>query len=505
MDVANWEEPDPGELFNPKTDADWNEVLKRYVGSMNDGPLLRCVQVARANGAASVVVETRYLGGDYRSEYTTFYSRIFASVPDSAHRIHFFDQELQPTQLGAVPVEVNYLGYVVVRPSFYGLVAKAVLKPPPEYALGVRVLVTDSVNLFGQRLEVAGAPFSQQDTRLGVCAHSSAWMCHEAAALRGFVHPRKTADFAKGADASLYPGRALPSDGLTAEQLSDLFRKFGLPPMFYFVGNLPHPGLPWQPPPPAEEPDRLPGRWDTRIVPTVCRHLNGGFPVLICTLDHAFILVGWYRDPTTSKVVLIRNDDQQGPYLPVTNPLDDQLVNPATGFERDYGPWRVFHVPVPDKAWLLPESAERRGGQYLLSASVSYVPQLATRGIQLESLQDLVDDNRLSIRTYIAASTAYKDELTSRGYDAASAAAYRLARMPKFVVVVEAIDRALRDAGQPSVVAEVLFDATSSDIQPDIIAARVHGLLTVQRTDRSKHGPLLTSASPVRTGGVGSP
>lgn len=505
MDISTWEDPDPGELFNPVSSTDWDEVIKRYVPSMNDGPLKQCIAVARANGAKSVVVETRYLGGDYRSEFTTFYSRIFASIPDSAHRLHFFDTPLTLAQLSSLPAEVEYLGYVVIRPSFQGLIAKAVLKPPPEYTDAVRVLAPDHVNLFGQRLDVVGAPFSQQDTRLGVCAHSSAWMCHEAAALNGYVHSRRTAEFAIGTDASLYPGRELPSDGLTVEQLSDIFRKFGLPPMFYMVGNLPHPGLPWQPSPPTPVPDELPGTWDTRIVPTVCRHLNGGFPVLICTFDHAFVIVGWYRDPTTNKVVLIRNDDQQGPYLPVLDPLDDKLTHPVTGQVREYGPWRAFHVPVPDKAWLLPESAERRGGQYLLDASVNYKPQLTQRGINVNSLQDLVNSNQLSIRTYITASTKWKAKLSDRGFDQPSTAAYRLARMPKFVVVVEAIDRSLRTAGTPSVVAEVLLDATSSDIYPDIVAARIHGILTVQRTDGTKHGPLLTSSAPVATGGVGPP
>lgn len=292
MDLADWEDPNPGLLHVPSDDADWANIFGRYVGTTNDGPLLRCIAVARENGARTVVIETRYLGSDYRSEFAHFYSRTFAGVPDSAHRVHFFSEALDPSSLLDLPEAPGYLGYIVVRPSALGAVARAMLKPPKSYAHAVRTDVPEVVHLFGQPLTVQGVPFSQQDTQLGACAHSSAWMCHTVAALRGSVAVRPTGDFAVEADSSLLPARALPTSGLTVAQLSDLMRKFELPPMFYLVGALPDIGLPTSPAPPTPQPGQEPGHWDTRIIPTVCRHLNGGNPVLVGTNDHAFILCG---------------------------------------------------------------------------------------------------------------------------------------------------------------------------------------------------------------------
>lgn len=504
MDVTDWEEPSPGVIHKPTSDAEWMEVLKRYLGTNNDGPLLRCVSVARSNGAQTVVIETRYMGPDYRSEFAHFYSRTFAGIPDSAHRLHFFSGLLQTEQLVDLPREPGYLGYVVVRPSALGSVAKAMLVPPPDLAHSVRTAVTEEIHLFGQPLYVSGVPFSQQDARLGACAHASAWMCHTTAALRGDVPRRPTGDFAIEADSSLLPERAMPTSGLTVSQLSDLFRRFGLPPMFYLVGRLPDVDLPSSPQPPLPVPGQQPGVWDTRIIPTVCRHLNGGHPVLVGTRDHAFIICGWWREG--GRVHLLRHDDQQGPYLPVEDPLADTLLHPDTGQTRHYGPWVTLHVPMPGKAWLLPESAEQTGGRFLLAASGVYADRLAQLGIAVESLATLHGAGRLTFRTFVVDSDRYKAELVARGWDADAQAVLRLCRMPRYVVVVEAVDRQARDSGSPCIAGEAVFDATSADLRPELIAARLHGVVMTYADGKpASRGPLVTNQDLVLSGGRGRP
>src|SRR5688572_30563688 len=99
MELAGWNEPDPAEVFHPETDEQWEEALERYLGSLNDVPLQRCVEVARSLGARTLVIETRYLDIDYRSEFSAYYSRQFADIPDSAHRLHFFRKKLTSASL----------------------------------------------------------------------------------------------------------------------------------------------------------------------------------------------------------------------------------------------------------------------------------------------------------------------------------------------------------------------------------------------------------------------
>jgi hypothetical protein len=503
MELAGWNDPDPAEVFHPVTDAEWEEALGRYLGSLNDLPLRRCVEVVRALGALTVVVETRYLDLDYRSEFSAYYSRQFADIPDSAHRLHFFKKRLTPASLARRARQSGYLGYVVIRPSSTGLVSRALLPPPPDVKDAVRTSVTEKVSFFGQTLDITGVPFAQQDAQLGACAHAAAWMCHYSAFLRGDVARRTRADFSLKADASLQPSRALPTGGLTVHQLSELFRLFDLPAMFYSVGELPSPRLPWQPPDPVA-PDGNPpaGVWDHRIIPVACRHLNSGYPVLVGTQDHAFVLCGYRRteSPQRGWIQFIRHDDQRGPYRIVNDVLQD--VDEATG--DVFTPWRTMHVPVPEKLWLAPEAAERKAGILLYRAS-ERIADAAERKPPFTRLSELVSSDRLAVRTYAGPSNTFKEALAGRGMAPNIVREYGLARLPRYVWVVEAIDRKLRGAGKPCVLGEAVLDATSSDHAPEVISLHIHGVMWLQQTSGKIRFPIFGAPAPYSSGGVGSP
>lgn len=503
MRLSGWNDPDPAEVFHPTSDAEWETALERYTGSLNDAPLWRCVDVARSLGASTLVVETRYLDVDYRSEFSAYYSRQFADIPDSAHRLHFFRERLTARSLWRLAAKSGYLGYIVVRPAATGLVSRALIPPPPDLAGAIRTSVSERVNFFGQELEVRGVPFAQQDAQLGACAQAAAWMCHFTAYLRGDTARRTKADFSLKADASLHPSRAMPSPGLTVTQLSDLFRKFELPAIFYSVGELPTPGLPWQPADPVPPtPGMVPGLWDHRIVAVACRHLNSGNPVLVGTVDHAFIICGYRRADLVRPgwIEFVRHDDQSGPYLLVTNVLHD--VDPASG--KVYGPWRTMHVPLPEKVWLAPEAAERKGGAYLFNAS-QQIASAWPGTPPFMTLDALVAADRLALRTYAVRSNEFKSSLGRRGLSTKVRREYGLARLPRFVWVVEAIDRQLRQAGVPCVVGEAVLDATSSDHSPQEIGLHVHGVMWLQQTGGNVRFPIFGNALPFGSGGTGPP
>ena len=501
MRLSGGNDPDPAEVFHPTNDAEWEKALDRYSGSLNDAPLRRCVEVARSLGASTLVVETRYLDLDYRSEFSAYYSRQFADIPDAAHRLHFFSKRITARSLWRLAANSGYLGYVVVRPAATGLISRAMLPPPPDLVDAVRTSVTERVHFFGQDLDVRGVPFAQQDAQLGACAHAAAWMCHFTAHLRGDTIRRAKAEFSLKADASLHPSRAMPSGGLTVTQLSDLFRTFDLPAMYYLVGDLPSPGLPWQQPDPAPPtPGMIAGLWDNRIIAVACRHLNSGNPVLIGTIDHAFILCGYRRSvqPQPGWIEFVRHDDQAGPYLRVTNVLQD--VDPVNG--KMYGPWRTMHVPLPEKLWLAPEAAEKKGGEYLFSAS-QQIAAAFPGPLPFTTLGDLVAADRLALHTYAVRSNDFKASLQRRGLPTRIRREYCLARLPRFVWVVEAVDRQLRQAGAPCVLGEAVLDATSSDHWPQQIGLHLHGVMWLQQTSGNVRFPIFGDAQPYATGGIG--
>ena len=181
MDYVGWNYPDPAEVFHPGTDAEWDVALTRYLGSINDLPLRRCIEVVRTLGAVTMVVETRYIDLDYRSEFSAYYSKQFGDIPDTTHRLHFFSKNLTKRAMWRTAGRAGYLGYVVIRPAPTGLVSRALLPPPPDLISAVRTSVTEVVNFFGQDLIVSGVPFAQQDAQLGACAprqHGSASSVH---------------------------------------------------------------------------------------------------------------------------------------------------------------------------------------------------------------------------------------------------------------------------------------------------------------------------------------
>ena len=134
----SWEQPDPAEFIPLTSAAEWAALAARYIPNFNPNPLERCFEVARLGGALSVVAETRYMDLDYRSEYSAFYSKTFSSIPDTAHRLHFFAGNLDASTFWQLPADSKYLGYVVIRPSELGRVGRTVLAPPPDLVDAVR-------------------------------------------------------------------------------------------------------------------------------------------------------------------------------------------------------------------------------------------------------------------------------------------------------------------------------------------------------------------------------
>lgn len=481
-----WEDPDPADVVSLLGAKDWADLRGRYDPNLLGRPLERCLEVARAAGAMSVVIETRYLDLDYRSEYSAFFSKTFAEIPDTAHRLHFFRADVATEELVALSTEASagYLGYMIMRPSPLGRVGRTVLVPPPDLKDAVHTAIRDTVDFFGQKLAVTGVPFAQQDTQFGRCAHVAAWICHYAAHLRGEVMRRPMADFSLFADANVAEGRPLPSQGLTGLQLSNLMREFDLPPIVYRMGYLPGSGQ--EPPVPPHDDDAHPGTWDTRAIAVLCRFLNSAYPVLVGTHDHAFVIIGYLREERDGKhwISFVRHDDQRGPYLKVDDILHD--VDPSTG--DTYSAWQLLLAPVPDKLWLLPEAAERTGRELLLQYD-----RLAGTG----TFDDLRKGGRLTFRTTAMKSSSYKERATTRGLDDDSIRELRLARLSRLVWVVEAIDRDDRAAGLPCVIGEAVFDSTSSDVSPNVLALRVPGALLVTQTDGTIRSPLAATSRPV--------
>jgi hypothetical protein len=500
--VDVWERPDPARVIRLATTSDWQQLARLYptLAGRPQRPFDRCLEVARQAGARSVVIETRYIDRDFRSDYAAHHSRSFLTIPGTTHRLHFFSRAIARQHLARLPSAAGYLGYMVIRPREVARVGRSVLVPPPALDAGLRVRVIDNVDLFGQPLTVEGAPFMAQDREFLRCAHVDAWMCHYSAALRGDLGRRNSAWFALNAQPGL--GRPVPSPGLNLFQVSELLRTSGLPSVLHDIEQLPRTStaltLHWVPsptPPAPTDPNQHPGYWDYRIIRVCCRYLNSDLPIIVATAGHVFVLVGYRRVPRAGMpdwIELMRHDDEVGPYTEVGDIFSDP---------EGYTPWQWIIAPLPERIWLSGELAEYVAGRLLEVRSSAWSAQVPTAG----EVSSLIASRDLSLHTYVTLSTRFKRGLAARGMDQRLAREYRLSRMPRYVWVVEAVDRRLRSSGRPPVVGEVILDATSTDMDWRVVAVHLPGVAAIYRTNGRVRFPIQCGPRPYMTGGVGPP
>jgi hypothetical protein len=434
----------------PADGSEWAEFVRHHGGSHSE-PLAQVVRVARANGCRSVVVESRYVDADYRSEYTRFWAQRFVGTPPFARRLHFFSELISEAALHEISRAMGYLGYAVLRPFRFGSLGRVVMAPPAQLGYAVKAKIEDAVSLFGTRLSVEGAPF-YQDGEFLRCAHVAAWVCHFTSSRRTETPRQLIGTFAGLAPRGFTNDRALPSKGLTINQLQAVFEYLGQPALFYGLSQLPRvPGV-LDPEPGLDASGEIlpPGLWDSRMFSIICRYLNSGFPVLVATNEHAFVLVGWLRD-TLGRILFIACDDQKGPYEMTNSPFTDER-----------GPWQALMIPLPAKVYLSGEMAETVAHETFKG----YGSRQDAPSSWSALAKGLEGKTSVSLRAVLLDSRVYKERVSQQGRQAEVVRLLRLARLPQWIWVVEAHDRAMRDEGKPSVVAEVIFDTTSSDLDP---------------------------------------
>ncbi|HEX8753777.1 MAG TPA: hypothetical protein VF731_10215 [Solirubrobacterales bacterium] len=457
-----WVPDTHGWTYRPRSDAEWLDISAAY-GAGPGSPLARVLGVAREGGCRTVVVENRYIDVDYRSEYSAFWSLKFDARSPFCHRLHFFTAELDDDALFRLPKAPGYLGYSVVRPVEYGRVGRTVLAPPPHLGSATLTEVNDAVTLFGNLLKVRGVPFCEQDSEFLRCAQAAAWICHYTAARHGQVGRRSTAQIVELSPTMLSPERALPSQGMTLNQLQAVFGSLNQPAMFYGLSNMPRvPGVP-DSSPPAEHPNAPPGLWDKRMLSVICRYLNSGFPVLIGAQDHAFVLVGWFRDED-GRTVFVACDDQVGPYEVIADP-----------FAHYKAPWDSIMIPLPPRVFLSGESAEGKAHSVFRSVFE-----------QTEELGDMAERlmaEEIVLRTVLLEGAELKRRVETLTSSEEVLRLIRYARLPHWVWVVEAHDKSLCATG-PCVVATAIFDGTSYDRSPPVDILSVPGLVAVYPPDQ---------------------
>ena len=293
--------------------------------------------------------------------------------------------------------------------------------------------MTEKVDLFGWPFKITAMPFISQDTQFLRCAHASLWMVLAHARRAHGLPQRLPAEVYDAALGGVMVGRQLPSDGLSAFQLFSAMERLGLSPARKTV--------------PKTKADEA-AAGNLRLYGMVCRYINSSLPPIAISSSHAWVMVAYRRAPSAGNalVQLWRHDDARGPYLPVDDPWNE--TNPA------HQGWESLYLPLLAKAHVDAERAEVVGRSWKSSYELTdfYV------GSTLEVAQQRPnEEDRATLRTFLVRSNYFKETLTARGVPAELAASYRLASMPRYIWVIEVVDRQLRRMRLPDVIGEIVL------------------------------------------------
>ena len=438
---------------------------------------------------ATVLIEDHYVDRDYIEDMAIFYARSLRAYPPYCQRMHFFSESFDQTKWRDLLVRANggeaenvrqwlqdaYLGFSVIRPLPGSPLGRTVVATfGPEASGGRRREFRGTreytVHLGGFELRVEGLAFQQQDQGVSACATVALWSAvHQVAPLEGL--PAMTpAQITEAATRYYLPGgRALPSEGLTVNQLCEAIRAGGMAPILI----------------PATSPDidraQLLGYIRSGFAPVLAAEM------LSTRVGHAVCAVGVkigavqpqtnidlrYQDGASALEGLYIHDDRLGPYAAadiygLTDANSGSVRThlrirwPDSQAEVDHLRLLAIVVPAPAKLRLT-VTRMRALGIPLANA----VGLLLNRTVELNCRYDVA-------RSYRA--RAFQFDLTDEG-------AYSLAHalvLSRYVGLIELSD----DEGP---LLDVLLDSTETVANPSVLACVVRRRLDADAEEALSH------------------
>lgn len=511
---------------------------RRPVISKFSSVLLEMLEQLGRNAVQTVIVEDGYFDLDCRSEDSVLVERQFTFERPLTLRLHFFAgaverDEFRQWQVWGSPhrpestrhhlsdlrvgTESPYLGYIIPR-CRRGIVTagRSLILPPSthprlqsteDFGRRVRTRTRESVNLAGVSLVARGVPFMQQDGALLSCAHVTAWMAHFTAVLQGFATRVPVGRISATTGSAARFGRQYPTPGLRDEQVLSSLCAAGLEPEIMFVHDLLNPSDGVEPTPEwfhrPEIHERGPlHSWGVEtLTTTIARYLNSGFPVIFSRADHTQLICGYLRnheldtEPTDGSVAaFVAHDEGLGPY---------QVIDLAEFIHESEDATLI--VPLPWGLALSGSDAEALGAEVFrrqCDALIRDTAALEQKRLGAMTVRNVVEvraqmhNHELALRSYACWASDFKRSLQQRSSSTDLIRKLSSARLPRFIWVVEVIDRARRAERESPVVGEVIIDgtATSFDLAPEL-AVRVPGHVSVRDPVTGTEEGLLLEAS----------
>ncbi len=421
-------------LIQLDSDNDWRIFLECCDGYLTDRDFDRLYNYLK-NDVRSIVLEKGYYDADYRDTYYNFFARKLASYPSKTYRANFFTRKISPQMLFKLDrYEEYYVGFCVIRPNRVASIGRTVLNPKKLTNInGYVCRAKYFVHILGAELAVTGFPYISQDTDVTVCAHAACWMIFRYFSQRykryAEIWPYEITQLTRDVSA----GRLVPSKGLTAFQVTEMFSKFGFYPVIYMRRHY------------SEIFDSL-----------LYQYVESGLPVVAGLTEHAHAvtIIGHISDfsngqPGMSDQYLkgfIINDDNHMPYQAI------RKADPKPG-----GHWSdfkvedvdIFIVPLYEKIYLTAEHVMK------LSETI-----LSHDDLGINARSNVLVYGQLVTRTFLTSSKSYKKFRQKKILPFRVSKVYAELQMPKFIWICEISTPELYVDGK--VAGELIFDATAN-------------------------------------------
>jgi hypothetical protein len=223
---------------------DLNEFRGLLGVAQNGEPAAKRLAHLLESRCKSIVVERDYIDFDYRAGFARFHFLRHQDTDRRCVRLHFFSQRLNRQHLLDIPQSImeGYLGFSVIRPlpgfrlGRSLLSSRLVPEPPNNERAFITCGTRYQANLAGNGLNFDGVPWMEQDTLVSACASAALWVASTymaskfAPEFKEYCTPHITDMATRYVVAT---GRAMPSVGLTIEQMMYAIQEMGYEPVPY--------------------------------------------------------------------------------------------------------------------------------------------------------------------------------------------------------------------------------------------------------------------------------
>jgi hypothetical protein len=186
------------------------------------------------------IIEYPYIDKMFRDTFYHYYSSKLELIPRNSIRISFFDTEIKKEDfqneetIKRFQSNNNYLGFLTLRPTFPNVIGRSGISPNAKKNSNFLCCKTKlDVTVNHIRFRVKCFPHSSQDNQTITCAETTIWSLFE---YLGNRYPEYKPIYPSTIHEILQKysyKRLMPSEGLTAEQVTFAVRELGMGAMIY--------------------------------------------------------------------------------------------------------------------------------------------------------------------------------------------------------------------------------------------------------------------------------